>query len=288
MQTRHLCPPAGAVDCHAHVFGPFARFPLAEGRGYTPREATFEDYKAMLRRVGFDRAVLVQGSPHGTDHAALLDALARDRVNLRGIAVVDPNITQGELERFARAGVRGIRMSDTLRLGTPLALLEPFAERLRPLGWHVQVLLRHCDDLVALAPRIRTLGIPVLIDHMASVMPRDGLGAPGFRLLVELLSSSDHVWVKVASFYRRSTTGHPYADMGVYARALADARPDRVVFGSNWPHPDRMDAPPDDAELLDVLAGWCPDPALQHRILVENPERLFGFAPFNPPSRPTT
>jgi len=288
MRTLHFRPPAGAVDCHAHVFGPFARFPLAEGRGYTPRQATFEDYQAMLGRVGFDRAVLVQGSPHGTDNAAMLDALARDRMNLRGIAVVDPGITQDELERFARAGVRGIRMSDALRLGTPLAFLERFAVRLRPLGWHIQVHVRHCDDLVALAPRLHRLGIPVLIDHMASVVPRDGLEAPGFRQLVELLSSSDDVWVKVASFYRRSTTGHPYADMGVYAGALATARPDRIVFGTNWPHPDRMGAPPDDADLLDVLAGWCPDAALQHRILVDNPERLFGFAPLNPPSRPTT
>lgn len=288
MHAHRFHPPPGSIDCHAHVFGPFARFPLAEGRGYTPREAPFEDYAAMLARVGFDRAVLVQGSPHGTDNAVLLDALARDHVNLRGVAVVDPQITHDELERFARAGVRGIRMSDTLRLGTPLALLERFAERLRPLGWHIQVHLRHCDDLVALAPRFRALAIPVLVDHMAGVTARDGVDAPGFRQLVELLSSSDDVWVKVASFYRRSVTGHPYADMGACARALANARPDRLVFGTNWPHPDRMDAPPDDGDLLDVFAGWFPDPALQHRILVDNPEHLFGFAPLSRPWPPTT
>jgi predicted TIM-barrel fold metal-dependent hydrolase len=287
--------PRGAVDCHAHVFGPYDRFPLTPERRYTPAEAPFERHAAMLDRVRFDRGVLVQGSVHGFDNGALLDALARAPDRLRGIAAVDATIGDDELARYARAGVRGLRLGESLRPGTPLAMLEAFAARIAPLGWHVQLYLARSDELVALAPRIRALPVPVLVDHMASVTAQEGLGAPGFRALLDLVSSTDHLWVKVASFYRRSVTGHPYHDMAPLARALAKARPDRLVFGSNWPHPDRMDDPPDDAALVGAFMGWLGDPALARRILVDNPARLFGFPPLqgpftdpSPASRPTT
>jgi predicted TIM-barrel fold metal-dependent hydrolase len=288
MNAARFRPPAGAVDCHAHVFGPFARFPLAEGRTYTPAEAPFGAYAAMLSRVGLDRAVLVQGSPHGRDNAVLLDALARAPQRLRGIAVVDPAIGDAELGRLAKAGVRGIRMSDALHPGTPLASMEALAARLAPLGGHIQVYLPQCSDLIALAPRIRASPVPVVVDHLAGVTPRDGLDAPGFCVLLDLLTSTDHVWTKLASFYGRSSAGSPYDDMAPYARAVAAARSDRLVFGTNWPHPGRKHPRPDDADLLDAFARWFPQRALQQRILVDNPERLFRFPPFNPASHPSS
>jgi len=270
-------PPPGAVDCHAHVFGPYAQFPLTPERRYTPSEAPLDRYLAMLDRVGFDRGVLVQGSPHGFANDAMVDALARAPERLRGIAAVDPRIGDDALARLAQAGVRGLRMGESLRPGTPLRLLEAFAARVAPLGWHVQVYLARSDELPPLTARLGALPVPVLIDHLAGVTPQEGLEAPGFRALLDLLSSTDHVWVKVASFYRRSVGGRPYDDMAPFARALVAARPDRVVFGTNWPHPDRQLTPPDDAMLLEAFTGWFPDPAHVRRILVDNPARLFGF-----------
>lgn len=274
----HVRPPAGSVDCHAHVFGPYARFPLAAGRRYSPPEASVDDYLAMLDRVGLARAVLVQGSPHGTDNAVLVDALARDPRRLRGIAVVEHEVSTATLERLDRAGVRGVRISDALQW-SPLLHLESLARRVAPLGWHVQVHVERSDDFAALAPRLRALPVPVVVDHMAGVTGEEGPGAPGFRALLDLVAGHDHVWVKAAAFYHRSPAGFPYPDMQAFARAIVDARPDRVLFGTNWPHPARGHVPPADETLLDALAQWFPDPRTRQRILVDNPEQLFGFAP---------
>ena len=168
-------------------------------------------------------------------------------------------------------------MSDAIVPGTPLALMESFADRVGPLGWHLQLLLARCEDVIALSPRIETLRVPVVIDHMGSVTAADGPHAKGFRRLIELARDCDHVWVKIAAFYRRSLQGFPHADMRPMARALAGARPDRLLWGTNWPHPVYDVGPPNDGDLVDLFAEWFPDPVVQRQILVRNPARLFGF-----------
>ncbi len=269
--------PAGAVDCHAHLFGPRSRYPYAVGRSYTPVESGIDRYVAVLDAVGIDRAVIVQGSPQGTDNRVVIDAISAYPDRLRGIAVVDPSISNRDLEALARGGIRGMRMSDAIVPGTPLSLMESFADRVVPFGWHVQLLLGRCEDVIAMAPRIEKLRIPVVIDHMASVTSADGLYAAGFRRLIELVRDCDHVWVKIAAIYRRSQQGFPYVDMRPMACALAETRSDRLIWGTNWPHPVYDAGPPNDGDLVDLFADWFADPGVQRRILVENPEQLFGF-----------
>ena len=271
--------PAGTVDCHAHVFGPRSRYPYAPERSYTPVESPLEQYVAMLDALGIDRAVLVQGSPQGTDNRIVLDAIASAPQRFRGIAVVAAAISDRELEALDRGGIRGIRMSDTMVPGTPLALMETFADRVRPLGWHLQLHLGGCDDLIPLAPRIERLKVPIVVDHMASVTADDGPDAAGFARLGALMRDFDHVWAKVAAFYRRSRLGPPYADMREMARVLARTRGERVIWGTNWPHPVGNGVSPNDGDLLDLVADWFPEEQLQRHILVENPQQLFGFPP---------
>lgn len=271
--------PVGAVDCHAHLFGPQVLYPYARERIYTPPDAPLADYVTLLSAIGIDRAVLVQGSPQGTDNRIIVDAIATAPDRFRGIAVVEPDIRDRDLEALAHAGIRGIRFSDTIAPGLPHRHLEAFAARIRPLGWLAQIHLSRCHELPALARRIARLDLPVVIDHMAGVTGDDALDAPGFADLVALLRDNDHVWAKIAAFYSRSRWPPPYADMRERARTLAATRPDRLVWGTNWPHPVYTDAPPNDGDLVDLVHEWFPDDLLRRQILVENPTTLFGFAP---------
>ena len=272
--------PPGSVDCHAHLFGPAARYPYSATRNYTPVESGVDAYVRMLDTLGIDRAVLVQGSAQGTDNTILLDAIAARPGRLLGIAVVEADIDDAALERLAAGGLRGIRLSNTLQPRTPLAMFDDLARRVAPLGWHLQIHLGHCRDLVTLERQIAASPVPILIDHMASVTCDDGLDAPGFNTLLRLMAAHEHVWTKVAAFYRRTRSGPPtYEDMRLFAQALVRNRPDRVVWGSNWPHPVYEGSAPNDGDLLDLLAAWFPDMQDQQRILVRNPEKLFGFKP---------
>lgn len=268
--------PPGACDCHAHVIGPPETYPYVAERSYTPPPALLEDYMAMHRALGIERAVIVHPSLHGTDNRVTLDGIAGYGRNARGVAVVDPDVTDAELERLNTGGIRGIRFNIMFGGGVELDALEALAERIKPLEWHVQLLINVNRDLVALAPRLRKSGLPFVVDHMGFMDAADGLDHPGFQTLVTLVKDGV-CWAKVSGNYRIANDRPHFRNAIPFAKALIEAGPERIVWGTDWPHPALTSNMPNDGDLLDALDDYAPDPALKKMILVENPARLYGF-----------
>jgi len=270
--------PAGATDCHAHVFGPAAEYEWSPKRGYTPPDCSLADYRRMLATIGCERAVLVQPSVYGTDNTAHLDALAEAGPAFRMVAVVDPDLPQRDLEHIAVAGVRGVRFNVVSKGGLALDGLERMARRIAPLGWHIQLFV-DADTIARIEGKLASLPVPVVIDHMGHVTTDLGLEHPGFQALLRLLRGGN-AWVKLSGAYRTSRQPTaPFSDVVPYARALIEAGPERCVWGSDWPHPMVNDRPmPNDGDLADLAADWAPDEDTRRRILVDNPARLYGFA----------
>jgi predicted TIM-barrel fold metal-dependent hydrolase len=267
--------PPGACDCHAHVFGPAAQFPYAEGRDYTPPDAPPAAHLAMLDALGLARGVLVQPSVYRIDNRAMWAALEAAPARLRAVAVIGEETGGRELERMHALGTRGVRFNVLSSGGTSLELLERLARRIAPLGWHVQLHVAG-PVLAELAPRLGRLPVAVVIDHMGNLRPEAGPAQPGFQALLALLR--DGAWVKLSAPYRLSREPAPFAAVIPFARALAEAAPERCLWGTDWPHPNLNDrVMPNDGDLLDALADWAPDAEAQRRILVENPARLYGF-----------
>lgn len=269
-------PPANGTDCHMHIFGPYDRYPLSPGRSYTPPEASVAEYLDMLGTLGLSRTVVVQPSIYGTENAVTLDAveaIGPDRA--RAVVVVDESFDAAALRAMHRRGARGVRFNAVSGNGTPLDQLEALADRIAPLGWHIQ-LYTHGAALLALEPVLARLPVAVVIDHMGGVKTSEGgADSPAFKALLRLLEQG--AWAKLCGY--RSSTGHPYADVLPMARAIIAAAPDRCVWGTDWPHPS-LHAPeevPDDGHLLDLLAQWAPQEAQRRAILVDNPARLYGF-----------
>lgn len=278
--------PPGACDSHAHVFGPYARFPLAEDRSYTPAEYPGAAFIAHLDRLGLARGVLVTGSASGTDNGAVLEALAQYPERLRGIAVPRADTGDAELDRWHAAGIRGVRFNlfqrdghAVYRNGVGIEVLEALAPRLAERGWHAQIWI-HAPDLVELAPRLLRLGLPLMIDHMGRMAAARGIDDPGFRTLCRLLADGK-AWTKISGADRNTGLGAPYADIDPFAEALLQANAERVVWGSDWPHINYFEAAqvPDDGALLNLLARWLPDAARRRRVLVDNPAALYDFPP---------
>lgn len=273
--------PPGACDCHAHICGPLARHPYYERRIYTPADTLLPDYEHMLATLGVERAVLVQGSIYGTDNTVLLGALAAGKGRYRGVAVVPPDISTGELRRLHDAGVRGVRMNivDTRdsKGQLPMATLLPLAEKIAPLGWHVECLL-HVDEFPDLDRRLADFPVPLSFGHLGYMRTDKPLSTPGFQALLRLLRSGT-AWVKLTAPYRISPEAMPHPDVVPFARALTDANPSRVLWGSDWGHImlDWKIPMPNDGDLADLLGDWVPDAALRKRILVDNPAALYGF-----------
>ena len=266
--------PAGAWDCHAHVFGPFDRFPLRAERAYTPDLATGADWKRMHDAIGISRGVLVQASVYGTDNRATVAALKELGPAYRGVAVISPDISDDELKALHAGGIRGIRLSDSMIGAVPTANMEKMAERLKPLGWHIQLLVDAStrSDLVERATRT---AVPVIFDHLAGMPASKGVDDPGYRIFLDAFRRSPNLWVKVSGPYLDKSLRPPYAASTPLAQALVAAAPDRCVWGTDWPHP-ASDHSIDDAGLMDLLAIWVPDAATRKRILVDNPPRLYG------------
>lgn len=278
-QPKHSIP-AGTIDCHCHVFEGQGKYPLVGNRSYTPPLCPLEDYLSLMQTLGIARTVQVNASTYGHDNSVTLDAIARlgqDRA--RGVAGLAPDATLQDIERLHAGGMRGVRFSTMVKgYGGP-ELLEVMAPKIRPFGWHVQLHVEHSAELVALEPRLMKHPTPLVFDHLGRVRSDEGIEAPGFQALLRLLRARDDCWVKLSSWYRLSQSGPPdYADMTPIAQALVGARPDRVVWGSNWPHPVWKGFMPNDGSLLDLLCEWVPDDALRRRILVTNPAELYGFA----------
>ncbi|MEM9146020.1 MAG: amidohydrolase family protein [Pseudomonadota bacterium] len=267
--------PAGAWDCHAHVILPEADHPFVTNRSYTPPPATLAAYKALHAALGIDRAVIVQPSVYGTDNTVTLAAIAGYGPGGRGIAVVDADCPDDELRRLDDGGIRGARINMLFAGGISLNDLEPLANRIAKFGWHFQLLIDG-PTLADLEPRLSALPIPVVIDHMGHVQTRDGLEQPGFRALLRLLARGG-CWVKLSGNYRMSEQRPQFADVVPFAKALIAENPERLVWGTDWPHPALSDFMPDDGALVDALDTYVASAEDRHRILVTNPRALYGL-----------
>ncbi len=267
--------PAGACDAHCHVFGPASRFPYAAERRYTPKDAPKEALAALHGRLGIGRAVIVQASCHGTDNRAMLGAIAAGPPRRRGVAIVDDGFGARELEALHQGGVRGVRFNFVKHLGgaPDMAVFRRVLDRIKPLGWHV-VLHLDAADIVPLRELIARLPVPFVIDHMGRVDSSAGLGQPAFTALLDI-ARRDHCWIKVCGAERISPP--PYTAALPFARALLAAAPDRVLWGSDFPHPN-LARPCEEADLVDLIPAYAPDAAERQRLLVDNPARLYGFA----------
>jgi 2-pyrone-4,6-dicarboxylate lactonase len=269
--------PPNACDAHAHIFGPVEKYPFVAGRSYTPPPASIQAYQRMLSALGLARAVIVQPSVYGTDNRCTYDAVAASGGRWRGIAVVDASTSANELQRLHDAGFRGVRIN-LLFKGGGLALetLEQVARLIAPLGWHVQLLIDG-RDLPELAPRLIRLPVRFVIDHMGHMPVQLGLAHPGFKALLAL-AGKGNCWVKLSGAYRISAKSYPYEDVVPIAKALVEAAPQRMVWGSDWPHPSFEGTVPVDASLVDLLASWVPEARTRQRILNANPAELYDFA----------
>jgi 2-pyrone-4,6-dicarboxylate lactonase len=269
-------PPRLACDAHCHVFGPAAKFPYAKDATYHPADAPFEGLKALHRKLGFERAVIVHASCHGSDMRATLDAIARSGGRYRGTAIIDPSYGEADFQKMHDGGIRAVRFNFVKHLGgwPDMGFFRKTVERLEAMGWH---LILHLDsaDLKELAPVLGGLRIPFVIDHMGRVQAALGLEQPPFRLLLELMRN-DLCWVKISGPERVSSKGPPFTDAIPFAQALIAAAPDRVLWGTDWPHPN-VKWMPDDGELVSLFPLMAPEPATQAKILVDNPARLYGF-----------
>jgi len=272
-------PPPGTCDSHIHVFGPFDRFPLNDDRSYTPPECTANHYRHVMQTLGIDRVVIVQGSAHGFLLDAAADAIGQLGARARGVAVAPADVADETLDRLNDAGFRGLRVVTRVKGGVNPDQAESLARRIARLGWHLQFLLDGPRDMEAMAPVLGTLPVPCVIDSMGRFRPEDVPHHPGLTSLLHLLKTGN-IWVKLNGIERRSHIGPPYADMTPLANALIAARPDRLVWGSDWPHPMAWDhAMPDDADLLDWSLQWDGGDAVRQAILVDNPVSLYGFDP---------
>ena len=267
-------PPPGACDCHAHIFGPAGVYPYVENRSFTPPDCLIADYLSVLNALGIARGVIVHGSAHGTDNRPSMDAIATAPERLRGVAVVDAMFEESGIDRLDRAGFRGTRMSTVVRGGPGFGNLEEISARVRPFGWHLVVHVHRSAELVDLAPRLLATGLPLVIDHIARVTATEGFSAPAYKTLLQLLDTG-RAWVKLSALSRTSDTGFPWSDMASLVQGVVRAHPDRVLWGTDWPHPNHFTAMPNDGDLLDAFAQWVPDAEHRQAILVSNPEKLY-------------
>lgn len=270
-------PPPGAVDAHCHVFGPGDVFPYAPERKYTPCDAGKAQLFALRDFLGFSRNVIVQATCHGADNRALVDALQASGGLARGVATVRDTVSDEELQQLHAAGVRGVRFNFVRRLVDPKpdAYYHAIIDRIAPLGWHVVVYFEAAD----LAERwnfFTTLPTTVVVDHMGRPDVSQPVEGPEFQRFVRLMAEHGNVWSKVSCPERLSRLGPPgYADVVPFARHLVRQFPDRVLWGTDWPHPNMKDHMPDDGQLVDVIPHIAPTPELQRRLLVDNPMRLY-------------
>lgn len=271
--------PAGATDCHCHVFEDQTKYPLVANRSYTPPLVPLSEYLRLINTLGIERTVQVNASTYGYDNSVTLDVIAKlGQKRARGVAGIAPDIKAQDLKRLHDGGMRGARLSTMVKgYGGP-ELLDAVAQKIKPFGWHVQLHVHTVAELAALEDKLLAHPTPIVFDHLGRARGGEGVAAPGFRALLRILKQRDDCWVKLSSWYRLSDSGAPaYADMRPLAQALVAARPDRIVWGSNWPHPIWDGFMPNDGDLLDMLCDWVPDAATLKRILVTNPAQLYGF-----------
>lgn len=270
-------PPAGSCDSHCHVFGPADKFPYHPERSYTPPDAPVEKLRELHGMLGIDRAVIVQASCHGTDNTAMLDAIASSNGAYRGVAVVDDTFTDADYRTLDEGRVRAVRFNFVRHLGgaPDFSVFDKVVARLPELGWHL-VLHFDAEDLLDYEEKILSIPVPIVIDHMGRVKTEHGVEQPSFQKLLDFMKN-ETCWVKICGAERISSAGPPFTDAVPFARALLESAPDRVIWGTDWPHPNISRHMPNDGDLVDLVPQFAPDPALQKKALVENPARLYGF-----------
>jgi 2-pyrone-4,6-dicarboxylate lactonase len=272
-----FAPPPGAVDAHCHIFGPGARFPYAPERKYTPCDASKKHLWALRDYLGFERNVIVQATCHGADNGALVNALLTSEGRARGVATVSATVSDAELRALDAAGVRGVRFNFVKRLvdTTPPAVLAEIARRMTPLGWHV-VIYFEARDLPELYDFVASLPTIVVVDHMGRPDVTKPVEGPEFELFVRLMREHTNIWSKVSCPDRLSALGPPrYEDVVPFARRLVETFPDRVLWGTDWPHPNLKSHMPDDGALVDFVPRIATTAELQRRLLVDNPGNLY-------------
>ena len=258
------------------MFGPAAKFPYDPKAAYTPADAPLEELQKLHSRLGLQRAVIVHASCHGSDMRVTLDAIARSKGRYRGTAIIDPSFSEKDFQRMHDGGIRGVRFNFVRHLGgrPSLEFFEKTIKKLEFFGWH---LILHLDaaDLVEFDALFRKIRVPMVIDHMGRVKAADGLEQKPFRVLLDWMKQ-ENFWVKICGAERVSSAGPPFTDAVPFGRALVEAAPDRVLWGTDWPHPN-VKWLPDDAALVELFPQMVPEPDLQYKILVDNPARLYGF-----------
>ena len=276
--------PRGTVDCHAHIFDRFERYPLAPGRKYSPPPCTREAWMALHAALGVDYGVQVHGSPYGFDNSITEDFLREHRGRFVGVAAIPPQVAEADLKRLDAAGFRAARLMDQYATGATTRDLEAIAARVAPYGWHIEINIARSADWVELEPRLARCPVPLVFDHLGRVRSGEGLDAPGFRVIRRLLAARDDRWVKLSSWYRLSDAAAAKGaaarvadceDMKPFAQALLRERPDRCVWGTNWPHPGLHAWMPNDADLVDQLDGWLPSDAVRGPLFAANAARLY-------------
>jgi predicted TIM-barrel fold metal-dependent hydrolase len=266
--------PAGAIDSHFHLFGPASRYAMVDDREYTPPLSTPQQARHLFDTLGVARAVVIQPSIYGDDNRAQLEGAADIGIPVRAVVVVPYATPDQEMEKLNAQGARALRFILAHPGGLPLADLERSAGRCKEMAWHIQLLAKG-PQLVELEPRIAKLACPAVIDHIGMIRPADGVQQPAFQALLRLIRQGH--WVKLSGAYRLSQQPPPYRDLIPFVQELVAARPDRIVWASDWPHVFVKGQMPNTTDLLDLLADWVPDDATRRRALVDNPAELYGF-----------
>jgi len=278
-RTPQHRPPQRACDAHCHIFGPADRYPYAADRTYTPPDAPLSRFKQLQATLGLTRAVLVNASCHGRDNRVIVDAIAQSGGQYRGVANADDSFSERDFETLQHQGFRGVRFNFVKHLGgvPNLREFERVLSRIRLLVWHVDLHFG-AVDLVKCDGLLRGLPLVFIIDHMGRVPTAQGLEQAPFKQLLRLLGSNDNCWVKISGSERISSAGPPFTDAVPFAQALIAVAPDRILWGTDWPHPNISKHMPNDGDLVDLIPLMVPDAAMQRRILVDNPNRLYQFA----------
>src|SRR6266481_3365524 len=275
-EAPKLKAPVNATDCHHHIYD--AKYPVDPKATLRPADALVEDYRALQKRIGTTRNVIVQPSTYGIDNRCTLDALVAMGPNARAVVVVNDTVTDAELQRMHALGARGIRFNLAQAGATTPEMMQPLSARVNALGWHIQINAPPAK-IMEVMPILERVSSPIVFDHLAHIPQPEGVGHPLYAKILTLIDKG-RTWVKLSGAYADTKVGPPsYSDSSAVARAYAKAAPERCVWGSDWPHPSEQAKQqlPDDAILFDLLSDWVPDEKVRHRILVENPATLYDF-----------
>jgi 2-pyrone-4,6-dicarboxylate lactonase len=271
--------PAGSIDTHTHIFGPASLYPFSPTRPYSPPDAPLEMFRKLHAAIGVERAVIVNATVHGYDNRVVTDAIAQSGGKYRGVANVSNTVTDAELKALDSAGIRACRFAFLKRLGGvgDMNAFRTLVDRVAAIGWHVDIYLE-AGTIREFVPILKALPVTYVIDHMGTISAARGLDDPEFKALLDLQASDEKCWMKITGLERASAGGPPFHDSVPFAKQLIDNSPDRVIWGTDWPHPN-VKIMPNDGTLVDLIPLYAPDPAVQRKLLVTNPERLFKFDP---------